>query len=151
VTTRPRRAGEVDGDHYHFVTDAQFDQLVARDGLLEWATFAGNRYGTPSDPVFVRMAAGKAALLEIELEGARQVRARVPEALMVFLAPPSFQALESRLRGRGTEDEDAIRMRLARAQAEMAAASEFDEVIVNDDVMQAAQTLLGLLGRGCGD
>jgi guanylate kinase len=145
VTTRPRRAGEIDGDHYHFISASQFDQLGACDGLLEWATFAGNRYGTPSEPVRAQVAAGNAVLLEIELEGARQVRSRVPDALMVFLAPPSFADLEERLRGRGTEDEAAIGQRLARARAEMAAASEFDAVIVNDDVGRAAHALLSLL------
>lgn len=146
VTTRAQRPGEVDGVHYHFISDEQFDQLIAKGGLLEWAAFAGNRYGTPGEPVHQRLAAGLPALLEIELVGARQVHAAQPGALMVFLAPPSLAELEARLRGRGTEDEAAIARRLARARDELAAAAEFDEVIVNNDVAQAAAELQSLLG-----
>lgn len=145
VTTRPRREGEVDGAHYWFVTSEYFDRLLANDGLLEWATFAGYRYGTPSEPVRAQLAAGRSALLEIDLEGARQVRAAFPDALLVFLAPPSFEVLESRLRGRGTEDDAAVSRRLARARTELAAAAEFDVVIINDDASHAAGALLDLL------
>lgn len=145
VTTRAQRPGEVDGVHYHFISDEQFDQLIAAGGLLEWAAFAGNRYGTPGAPVQQRLAAGSPALLEIELVGARQVHAVQPGALMVFLAPPSLAELEARLRGRGTEDEAAIARRLVRARDELAAAAEFDEVIVNNDVAQAAAELQSLL------
>ena len=101
VTTRRPRPGELDGVHYHFVDDAEFDRLIATDGLLEWAEYAGNRYGTPAAPVRDRLATGAPALLEIELQGARQVRARDAEAQLVFLAPPSWAALVSRLAGRG--------------------------------------------------
>jgi guanylate kinase len=145
VTTREQRPGEIEGVHYHFVSDEQFDALVAGSGLLEWAGFAGNRYGTPRAPVAARLALGEAVLLEIELQGARQIRARMPDAVMVFLQPPSREELESRLRGRGTEDASAITRRLERAAAELAAAGEFDVVIVNDDVKRAAQQLLELL------
>ena len=122
VTTRPRRPGEVDGVHYSFVDDAEFDRLVAEDGLLEWAEYAGNRYGTPAAPVREQLASGAPALLEIELQGARQVRARDPEAQLVFLAPPSWAALVDRLAGRGSEPAAVRERRLAIAEAEMAAA-----------------------------
>jgi guanylate kinase len=145
VTTRPSRPGEVDGVDYHFVDDAEFDRLIATNGLLEWAEYAGNRYGTPLAPLRERLAGGAPALLEIELQGARQVRARDPEAQLVFLAPPSTAALVARLSGRGTESVVVQRRRLAIAEAELAAADEFDTIIVNDDVARAADELVSLL------
>jgi guanylate kinase len=145
VTTRGRRPGEVDGVHYHFVDDAEFDRLVATDGLLEWAEYAGNRYGTPVAPVRERLAAGEPALLEIELQGARQVRDRDADAQLVFLAPPSWAELVSRLAGRGSEPPAVQERRLAIAQAELDAAGEFDRVVVNDDVTRAADELVSLL------
>ncbi len=145
VTTRRPRPGERDGDHYFFVDDAEFDRLIATDGLLEWAEYAGNRYGTPLGPLRTRLATGEPALLEIELQGARQVRARDAEAQLVFLAPPSWAALVSRLAGRGSEPPAVQERRLALAQAELDAAGEFDVVVVNDDVARAADELVGLL------
>jgi len=145
VTTRRPRPGESDGQHYFFVDDAEFDRLIATDGLLEWAEYAGNRYGTPLGPLRKRLATGDPALLEIELQGARQVRARDPEAQLVFLAPPSWAALVSRLAGRGSEPPAVQERRLALAQAELDAAGEFDVVVVNDDVARAADELVGLL------
>jgi guanylate kinase len=145
ATTRRRRPGEVDGVHYHFVTEAEFDRLIAGDGLLEWAEYAGNRYGTPVGPVRERLATGRPALLEIELQGARQVRARDPDAQLVFLAPPSWGALVSRLAGRASEPPAVQEERLRIAQAELDAAGEFDVVVVNDDVARAADELVGLL------
>ena len=145
ATTRPAREGEQDGVSYWFWSAEQFDRTVAEGGFLEWAQFAGNRYGTPRAPVAERLASGQPVLLEIELQGARQVRAAMPEAFMVFLTPPSWQALESRLRGRGTEDDAAIADRLARAREELAAAGEFDAIIVNDDVVRAAAELVDFL------
>ncbi len=145
VTTRRPRPGEVDGVHYHFVDDTEFDRLVAADGLLEWAEYAGNRYGTPVAPVEARLAEGAPALLEIELQGARQVRARAPDAQLVFLAPPSWAALVDRLAGRGSEAPAVQERRLALAQAELDASGEFDVVVVNDDVARAADELVGLL------
>ncbi len=142
ATTRDPRPGEVDGVDYHFWGDERFTRTIAQGGFLEWAEFAGNRYGTPLAQVQRRRAAGEPVLLEIELQGARQVRAAAPDALMVFLTPPSFAELEQRLRGRGTEDEASIARRLDRARAEMAAAPEFDVVVVNDDVVRAARELL---------
>jgi guanylate kinase len=145
VTNRRPRPGERDGDHYFFVDDAEFDRLIATDGLLEWAEYAGNRYGTPLGPLRTRLATGEPALLEIELQGARQVRARDAEAQLVFLAPPTWAALVSRLAGRGSEPPAVQERRLALAQAELDAAGEFDVVVVNDDVARAADELVGLL------
>lgn len=145
ATTRPPRPGEVDGVQYHFWTAERFAGTIAEGGFLEWAQFAGNRYGTPRAPVEDQLRGGHPVLLEIELQGARQVRAAMPEAVLVFLSPPSWADLESRLRGRGTEDGAAVARRLSRAREEMAAAGEFDAVVVNDDVGRAARELLGLL------
>jgi guanylate kinase len=145
VTTRRPRPGERHGVHYHFVDDAEFDRLIATDGLLEWAEYAGNRYGTPVAPLTERLRSGSPALLEIELQGARQVRDRSPEAQLVFLAPPSWDELVKRLVGRGSEPAAVQEARLAIAQAELEAADEFDAVVVNDDVARAADELVGLL------
>jgi guanylate kinase len=145
VTTRRPRPGEREGDHYHFVDDAEFDRLIAADGLLEWAEYAGNRYGTPVAPLQARLGTGQPALLEIELQGARQVRDADPEAQLVFLAPPSWGVLVSRLAGRGSEPPAVQERRLALAQAELDASGEFDVVVVNDDVARAADELVGLL------
>jgi guanylate kinase len=145
ATTRRPRPGERHGEHYHFVTDAEFDRLIATNGLLEWAEYAGNRYGTPAGPVRDRLATGRPALLEIELQGARQVRERDAEAQLVFLAPPSWAALVSRLAGRGSEPPAVQERRLALAQAELDASGEFDVVVVNDDVARAADEVVGWL------
>ncbi len=145
ATTRAPRPGEVDGVQYHFWTRQRFDRTIAEGGFLEWAEFAGSRYGTPRAEVADRLAAGQSVLLEIELNGARQVRTAMPAAKMVFLSPPSWADLEARLRGRGTEDEAAIARRLDRARHEMDAAGEFDAVVVNDDVVRAARELVDFL------
>ena len=145
VTTRRPRPGEIDGVDYSFVTDEEFDRLIAEDGLLEWAEYAGNRYGPPAAPVRERLAAGAPALLEIELQGARQVRARDDDAQLVFLAPPSWAALVDRLAGRGSEPPAVQERRLALAQAELDASGEFDVVVVNDDVETAADRLVALM------
>lgn len=145
ATTRPPRAGEADGVQYYFVSDVEFDELIATDRLLEYASFAGHRYGTPRLPVEQHLAAGRPALLEIELQGARQVRQRMPGAQFVFLAPPSVTELRDRLAGRGTEAADAIEARLELAQIELAADREFDVVVVNDDVARAAAEVVSLL------
>ena len=146
ATTRAPRAGEQDGVHYFFKTRQDFDALVNSGGFLEWAEFASNCYGTPRAPVEERLAAGTPVLLEIELEGARQVRKTFPEALQIFLAPPSFGELERRIRGRGTESAEAIQRRLDRARAELDAQSEFDAVVVNDDLEAAFSELEVLMG-----
>ncbi len=145
VTTRFPRPGEVDGVHYHFVSAEHFDQLVEQGGLLEWAEFSGNRYGTPLPPVEQRLAAGHAVLLEIELQGARLVRERMPDALLVFLTPPSWDELVARLTRRGTEAPQVIERRLATARAELAAEAEFDVTLVNSDVGDVVRQLLKLL------
>jgi guanylate kinase len=146
ATTRAPRPGEVDGVNYRFVTEEQFDELVSDGALLEWAHFAGHRYGTPRSPVDKRLTSGTPVLLEIELEGARQVRRAMPDALLVFLAPPSWEELEARLVGRGTESPDVVTRRLARARVELEAAAEFDVVLVNDDIEVVGSALLDLLG-----
>lgn len=147
ATTRARRPGELDGVHYHFVTDAEFDQMLTGDGLLEWALVHGtDRYGTPRAPVEQALAAGKSVLLEIELQGARQVRQTLPEARFVFIAPPSWAELVRRLEHRGTETAAQRERRLHTAQTELAAQEEFDHIVVNDDVDRAVTELISLVG-----
>ena len=147
ATTRQPRPGEVDGVHYHFVSDEDFDSLVASGQMLEWALVHGvHRYGTPRGPVQDRLNAGCPALLEIDLAGARQVRRAMPEARLVFLAPPSWDELVRRLIGRGTEDAQERERRLTTARTELDAAGEFDHVIVNDTVSRATDELEGLMG-----
>jgi guanylate kinase len=149
ATTRPPRPGEIDGVHYRFVTGEAFDAMVAGGELLEWALVHGrHRYGTPRGPVHQRLAAGIPALLEIDLQGARQVRETMPDARFVFLAPPSFDELVRRLVGRGTESPEERERRLATARVELAAESEFDHVIVNDDVHRATDELVAIMGLG---
>ncbi|WP_369052379.1 guanylate kinase [Kineococcus terrestris] len=147
ATTRPQRPGEVDGVHYHFVGEEDFDGLVERGELLEWARVHGrHRYGTPRGPVAEVLASGRPALLEIDLAGARQVRAAMPEARFVFLAPPSWDELVRRLVGRGTETPEERERRLATARVELAAEPEFDVTIYNDDVRRATDELVGWMG-----
>ena len=147
ATTRPARPGEQDGVHYFFTSPEEFDSLVAEDQMLEWAVVHGlNRYGTRRDRVAEAVAAGRHVLLEIDLQGARQVRRTMPEARFVFLAPPSWDELVSRLVGRGTESPEEQRRRLDTARLELAAEPEFDAVVVNDHVERAAQELVRLMG-----
>jgi guanylate kinase len=145
ATTRAKRPGEIDGEAYFFLSLEDFEEMSKRGDLLEQAVYAGNRYGTPRRPVEDKLAAGIPVLLEIELQGARQVRTIDPDALMVFLAPPSWEELERRLRGRGTEDAEVIERRLAQAKVELAAEGEFDEVIVNTSIPEAAAALAALI------
>ena len=145
VTTRPPRPREVDGREYHFVTEERFDQLVEQDELLEWARFAGYRYGTPRAPVAEHVSAGIPALLEIDIEGARQVRRAVPDALLVFLAPPSWDELVRRLTGRGTEPPEVIAQRLELAAKEIEAGREFDITLVNTSVNDVCRQLVALM------
>lgn len=147
ATTRAPRPGEIDGVSYHFVDSKKFDQLVQEDSFLEWAEFAGNRYGTLRDPVETALSNGLNVLLEIEIAGARQIRASEPEAILVFLEPPSFTELEERIRGRGTDSEERIQDRLALAREELAAASEFDLIVVNHQVEQVVAALVSLAAR----
>ena len=145
VTTRRPRPGEVDGRHYHFVDDAGFDRLVADGALLEWARFAGYRYGTPRAPLKEKLKAGISCLLEIDVAGARQVRQAEPEARLVFLAPPSWDELVRRLTGRGTEPPEVLERRLAAAKEELAAADEFDITLVNTSVQDVCRQLVALM------
>jgi guanylate kinase len=145
ATTRKPRPGEQHGVHYFFVTDEEMDKLIANGELLEWAEFAGNRYGTPRAAVIERLEAGEPVLLEIDLQGARQVRASMPEAQLVFLAPPSWEELVRRLTGRGTEPPAVIERRLEAAKTELAAEPEFDTTLVNTSVEDVARELLALM------
>ena len=146
ATTRAPRPGEENGVHYWFVSDDEFDAMIDRGDLLEWAVVhKAARYGTPRGPVDLALASGKAAMLEIDLQGARQVRETMPDALFVFLKPPSWEELVRRLVGRGTETEAERERRLETARAELAAESEFDVTIVNHEVHAAAEQLVALM------
>lgn len=148
ATTRKPRPGEVDGVHYHFVTQDEFDRMVADGEMLEYAVVHGHAsYGTPRKPVLDALEAGLLPLLEIDLQGARQVRERMPEAHFVFLAPPSWDVLVQRLVGRGTETPQEQEVRLNTARQELAAQSEFDSTVVNEDVGVAAQEIVDLMER----
>jgi guanylate kinase len=144
ATTRFPRPGETDGVHYRFVSREEFAELVESGGLLEWAEFAGNLYGTPRQPVLDHLAAGRPVVLEIDLQGARQVRALMPGAKLVFLAPPSWDELVRRLTGRGTEDAAVVEKRLAVAREELAAEPEFDVTLVNTSVPDVVGQLVAL-------
>jgi guanylate kinase len=135
----------VNGREYHFVDDNEFDRLVASGALLEWARFAGNRYGTPRQPLNEKLAAGVSCLLEIDVAGARQVRRAAPDARLVFLAPPSWDELVRRLTGRGTEPPEVLARRLAAAREELAAAGEFDVTLVNTSVTDVCRQLVALM------
>ena len=135
----------MDGREYYFVDDSEFDRLVAGGALLEWAQFAGNRYGTPRTPLNEKLEAGVACLLEIDVAGARQVRRAAPDARLVFLAPPSWDELVRRLTGRGTEEPAVLARRLAAAEDELAAAAEFDITLVNTSVQDVCGQLITLM------
>ena len=145
VTTRKPRPGEVDGREYHFVDEREFDRLVASGELLEWAEFAGNKYGTPREPVRRRIGQGLPTLLEIDLAGARQVRKTMEDAVLVFLAPPSWEELVRRLTGRGTESSEVIERRLDVAREELAAVGEFDHTLVNTSVEEVCRQMVTLI------
>jgi guanylate kinase len=147
ATTRTPRPGEVDGVDYSFVTAERFQQLIDDGALLEWAEIHGglHRSGTPAEPVRAAAASGKPVLIEVDLAGARAVKAAMPEAITVFLSPPSWEVLESRLSGRGTETEEAMARRLATARAELAAQHDFDHVVVNSELEFACTELVSLL------
>lgn len=145
VTTRAPRPGEVDGIEYNFITDSEFERMVANDELLEWATFARHKYGTPKQPLIERLRHGVPALLEIDLAGARQVRRKVPEALLVFLAPPSWEELVRRLTSRRTEAPEDVARRLEVAKTELEAEPEFDVTLVNTSVLEVCRQLVALM------
>ena len=150
ATTRAPRPGEAHGREYFFVDEAEFSRLVADNELLEWAEFAGNKYGTPRKPLEEKLAAGIPCLLEIDLAGARQVRKTMPDARLVFLAPPSWDELVRRLTGRGTEPPEVIERRLDAARLELAAEGEFDLTLVNTSVQEVCEQLV-TLGIGSPD
>lgn len=145
ATTRAPRPGEVDGVNYFYVSDAIFDEMISNNQLLEWASFAGNRYGTPRKPVEEKLAQGIPVLLEIELQGAMQIREAMPQAVLVFLEPPTWADLEARLAGRGTESQTQVQARLDAALKELESKGFFDHVIVNDEVNRAAGELVQYL------
>ncbi|MFO7961107.1 MAG: guanylate kinase [Nitriliruptoraceae bacterium] len=147
ATTRAPRAGEVDGVDYHFVDETRFQELIDTGQLLEWAEYAGHRYGTLRQPVVDAIRLGRVVVLDIELQGALQVKEQAPDALLVFLLPPSFGELEQRLRARGTESEAALQRRLARARTELASAHRFDVEVVNDDLDLCVDEVLAAIGR----
>jgi guanylate kinase len=142
ATTRAPRPGEIDGQHYVFLDRNEFEKRISDGQFLEYAEFAGNLYGTPRGPVQERLARGQSVILEIELQGARQVKTSMPDAHLVFIAPPSWEELVRRLTGRGTESSDVIDTRLETAREELAAQPEFDSVVVNVSVQQAAEALI---------
>ena len=147
ATSRPMRPGEIDGKSYYFVTRAQFEQMIAAGELLEHAEYVGNCYGTPKSQVCTRLESGVSVILDIEVQGAAQVKQKLPEAITVFLAPPGLDALERRLRGRGTESEETIRARLDTARREMALAPSYDYTVINDDPDRASRELGAILDK----
>ena len=146
VTTRAPRPGEVEGIHYRFVSPGEFDSLAGRGELLEWAEVFQEQYGTPAETVERALQRGRDVLLEVDVQGAASVRARVPEAVLIFLQPPSEAELARRLRTRGTESQAELDRRLAEARREMAEAGRFDHVVVNDQVERAVEEVLGIIG-----
>ena len=145
ATTRAPRPGEVDGQHYHFLTREQFDRYVEQDAFLEHASYVGNSYGTLEGPVQQALDEGRDVVLEIEVQGAQMVKRRRPDAVLVFVAPPSFAELERRLRGRGTESDEKIGRRLETARQELRQAAGFDYIVINDRVEQAGEELMAIL------
>lgn len=146
-TTRSPRAGELEGVHYYFKTRDEFMGLAENGGLLEWAEYSGNCYGTPRQVVEQRMAEGAQVILEIDMQGGFQIRQKLPQAHLVFIEPPSMEVLEARLRGRGTETEEAISARLEAARLELSRKMEYDYLLVNDDLDVAAQKLADYVNK----
>jgi guanylate kinase len=146
ATTRSPRPGEVDGEHYLFVTDKEFDRLVETQQMLEWAVVHGqHRYGTPRGPIVSALESGSSIILEIDIQGARQVKRAMPEAILVFLLPPSWDELVRRLQARATESPEEQARRLETAKIEFDAQSEFDVTVINDDVDSAAEAVVDLI------
>jgi guanylate kinase len=147
ATTRAPRPVERDGVDYRFVSDATFDRMIADGELLEWAEIFGHRSGTPAGPIEVALAEGRDVLLEIDVQGAAQVRETMPQAVLILLAPPTLAELERRLRSRGTEDEERLARRLATAEEELRQAERFDHVVVNDDLEEASSQVAAIIER----
>ncbi len=147
ATTRAPREGETDGVHYHFLSGEQFERMIKEDGFLEYACYVGNYYGSPRRQAEEWMDQGKDVILEIEVQGCRKIKEKNPGCVSIFIMPPSKEELENRLRGRGTETEEVILKRLARADEEMAAASDYDHVVVNDVVEDCAARIFDILSE----
>ena len=147
ATTRAPREGEVDGREYYFVSHEKFDNMIAEDGFLEYAEYVGNKYGTPKEAVFRMLDEGLDVILEIEVKGFLQIKKACPECVTIFVAPPSFEELQLRLRGRGTEDEEVIAERLKTAERELQHQHLFDYVVINDDVDRAADEVLSIIAN----
>ena len=145
ATTRNPRMGEKDGENYYFVSDDKFKDMIDKKELLEWAQFAGNYYGTPLSTLNEKIEKGFIVLLEIEVEGAKQIKEKFPEALSIFLLPPSKEELEKRIRNRGTEEEEAIKRRLSRANYEIASSDKFDFVLTNHDIDETVKGVFKLI------
>lgn len=145
MTTRKPRDGEVDGTDYYFVSQEEFERQIENDNLLEYAKFVGNYYGTPFDKVEEQLEKGNEVVLEIEVQGAIQVKAKKPDAVFIFIAPPSYEALEQRLRRRGTESEEIIKERLDKAHREIEQAPAYDYIVINDDVDNAADRIMAII------
>lgn len=145
ATTRARRAGEQEGVDYYFVSREAFDAMVAREEFLEWARVHENAYGTPAAPVRAALDAGADVMLDIDVQGAAQVRARMPESVQILVVPPSFEVLRRRLEGRGQDDPESVAVRLRNAKAELARFGEYDYVIINDDLREAVDNLKGII------
>jgi guanylate kinase len=145
ATTRPRRPGEQEGVDYFFVTRETFEAMTAREEFLEWAQVHGNYYGTPAAPVRTALEAGADVMLDIDVQGAAQVRGRMPESVQILVAPPSFEVLRARLEGRGQDNREAVAVRLRNAKAELARFREYDYVIINDDLREAVDNLKGII------
>jgi len=144
-TTRNPRQGEFDGIDYHFVTQDRFEEMVSADAFLEWARVYGNFYGTSKSEVLSRLGLGEDVLLDIDVQGARQVRRLFPEAILIFLLPPSWSVLEARLKGRGSEDSSRLKLRMANAKSEMEAVHEYDFAVINDDLSRATEDLKSIV------
>lgn len=147
ATTRAPREGEQDGREYYFVTHERFDEMIAENGFLEYAEYVGNKYGTPKEPVFRMLDEGLDVILEIEVKGFLQVKEACPDCVTIFIAPPSFEVLQERLRGRGTESEEVIAARLKTAEQELQSQSLFDHVVVNDDLNRAVNEVLSIIAE----
>ena len=145
MTTRAPRQGEIDGVHYYFVSNEVFEQAIKNDELLEHAKFVGNYYGTPKKMIDQQLEQGKNVLLEIEVQGAKQVIAKCPEAITIFMVPPSLEELEKRIRGRRSEPEDIVQQRLSKAKSEMALRKNYKYVVVNDTVEKASQAIIDII------
>jgi guanylate kinase len=151
VTTRAPRPGEAPGEHYFFVSDEQFDRLVATDGLLEWASVHGNRYGTPRQAVEAMIACGKQVILEIDPQGAFQIRDLMPDSILLFVRPPSLDELHRRLKGRMSETDEQVADRMRTAERELELVGRYDHVVINDDVSRATNELVGIIDTYAND